>query len=63
MRELEILAEQLGYRLADCLLLDGKWTVILDDEDGEIQATGETAQEAIEKMTARLVATISSLGH
>ena len=63
MKELEILAAQIGYRVQDCLQIDGKWTVILDDEDGEITATGETAQEAIEKMIARLVATLNGVGH
>lgn len=63
MNELEILAAQVGYRVQDCLQIDGKWTVILEDEDGEITATGETAQEAIEKMVARLVATINGMGH
>ena len=63
MKELEILAAQVGYRVQDCLQIDGKWTVILDDEDGEITAVGETAQEAIEKMVARLVATLNGVGH
>ena len=63
MKELEVLAAQVGYRVQDCLQIDGKWTVILDDEDGEITATGETAQEAIEKMVARLVATLNGVGH
>lgn len=63
MKELEVLAAQLGYRVQDCLMLDGKWTVILDDEDGEITAVGETAQEAVERMVARLVATLNGLGH
>ena len=63
MKELEILAAQIGYRVQDCLQIDGKWTVILDDEDGEITAVGETAQEAVERMVARLVATLNGLGH
>ena len=63
MKELEVLAAQVGYRVQDCLQIDGKWTVILDDEDGEITAVGETAQEAIEKMVARLVATLNGVGH
>ena len=63
MRELEILAAQVGYRVQDCVQIQGVWTVILDDEDGEITATGETAQEAIEKMVARLVSTLNGLGH
>ena len=63
MKELEVLAAQAGYRVQDCLLVDGKWTVILDDEHGEFSATGATAQEAIEKMVARLVATLHGVGH
>ena len=63
MRELEILAAQVGYRVQDCVQIEGVWTVILDDEDGEITATGETPQEAIEKMVARLVSTLSNIGH
>jgi hypothetical protein len=63
MKELEVLAAQMGYRLQDCLQVNGVWTVILDDEDGEITATGSTAQEAIEKMVARLVATMNGIGH
>ena len=50
MKELEVLAAQAGYRVQDCLQVEGVWTVILDDEDGEFSATGATAQEAIEKM-------------
>ncbi len=63
MKELEILAAQVGYRVQDCVQIEGVWTVILDDEDGEITATGETAQEAIEKMVARLVSTLNGIGH
>ena len=63
MRELESLAAQVGYRVQDCVQIEGVWTVILDDEDGEITATGETAQEAIEKMVARLVSTLNGIGH
>jgi hypothetical protein len=63
MNELEVLAAQVGYRVQDCLQIDGVWTVILDDEDGEITATGATAQEAIEKMVARLVTTLNGVGH
>jgi hypothetical protein len=63
MRELEILAAQVGYRVQDCVQIEGVWTVILDDEDGEITATGETPQEAIEKMVARLVSTLNGIGH
>ena len=63
MRVLEILAAQVGYRVQDCVQIEGVWTVILDDEDGEITATGETAQEAIEKMVARLVSTLNGIGH
>jgi hypothetical protein len=63
MRELEVLAAQVGYRVQDCVQIQGVWTVILDDEDGEITSTGETPQEAIEKMVARLVSTINGIGH
>ena len=63
MNELEVLAAQVGYRVQDCLQIQGVWTVILDDEDGEITATGETPQEAIEKMTERLVAVLNRVGH
>jgi hypothetical protein len=63
MRELEIRAAQVGYRVQDCVQIEGVWTVILDDEDGEITSTGETAQEAIEKMVARLVSTLNGVGH
>jgi hypothetical protein len=63
MRELEVLAAQVGYRVQDCVQIQGVWTVILDDEDGEITATGKTPQEAIEKMVARLVSTINGIGH
>ena len=63
MIELEVLAAQVGYRVQDCLQIQGVWTVILDDEDGEITTTGETAQEAIEKMTERLVAVLNRVGH
>jgi hypothetical protein len=63
MRELEVLAAQVGYRVQDCVQIQGVWTVILDDEDGEITATGETPQEAIERMVARLVSTINGIGH
>ena len=63
MKELEILAAQAGYRVQDCLQIKGVWTVILDDEDGEFSATGATAQEAIEKMVARLVTTLNGVGH
>jgi len=63
MIELEVLAAQVGYRVQDCLQIEGVWTVILDDEDGEITATGETPQEAIEKMTERLVAVLNRVGH
>lgn len=63
MKELEILAAQVGYRLQDCLQIDGVWTVILDDEDGEITSTGATAQEAIERMTERLVSVLNGVGH
>jgi len=63
MKELEVLAAQVGYRVQDCLQIDGKWTVVLEDEDGEITATGDTAQEAIERMVARLVATLNGVGH
>ena len=63
MKELEILAAQAGYRVQDCLQIEGVWTVILDDEHGEFTATGATAQEAIEKMVARLVSTMNGVGH
>ena len=63
MIELEVLAAQVGYRVQDCLQIEGVWTVILDDEDGEIAATGATPQEAIEKMTERLVAVLNRVGH
>jgi hypothetical protein len=63
MKELEVLAAQAGYRVQDCLQVEGVWTVILDDEHGEFSATGATAQEAIEKMVARLVATLHGVGH
>ena len=63
MKELEILAAQAGYRVQDCLQIDGVWTVILDDEGGESSATGATAQEAIEKMVQRLVTTLNGVGH
>ena len=63
MIELEVLAAQVGYRVQDCLQIAGVWTVILDDEDGEITAIGATPQEAIEKMTERLVAVLNGVGH
>ena len=63
MIELEVLAAQVGYRVQDCLQIQGVWTVILDDEDGEITTTGATPQEAIEKMTERLVAVLNRMGH
>lgn len=63
MIELEVLAAQVGYRVQDCLQIEGVWTVILNDEDGEITTTGETPQEAIEKMTERLVAVLNRMGH
>jgi predicted RNase H-like HicB family nuclease len=63
MNELEVLAAQVGYRLQDCLQIEGVWTVILDDEDGEITSTGATPQEAIERMTERLVAVLNRVGH
>jgi hypothetical protein len=63
MNELEVLAAQVGYRVQDCLQIDGVWTVILDDEDGEITSTGATAQEAIERMVERLVSTLNGVGH
>ena len=63
MIELEVLAAQVGYRVQDCLQIEGVWTVILDDEDGEITTTGATPQEAIEKMTERLVAVLNRVGH
>lgn len=58
-KELEILAAQVGYRFAEAILVDGKWHVILDDEDGEMSFVGETIQEAIEKATERLVAIVN----
>jgi hypothetical protein len=63
MKELEVLAAQAGYRVQDCVQIEGVWTVILDDEHGEFSSTGATAQEAIEKMVARLVATLHGVGH
>ena len=63
MNELEVLAAQVGYRVQDCLQIEGVWTVILDDEDGEITSIGATAQEAIERMTERLVAVLNRVGH
>jgi predicted RNase H-like HicB family nuclease len=63
MIELEVLAAQVGYRVQDCVQVEGVWTVILNDEDGEISTTGETPQEAIEKMTERLVAVLNRVGH
>jgi hypothetical protein len=63
MNELEVLAAQVGYRVQDCLQIDGVWTVILDDEDGEITSTGATPQEAIEKMVERLVSVLNGVGH
>ena len=63
MIELEVLAAQVGYRVQDCLQIEGVWTVILDDEDGEVTTTGATPQEAIEKMTERLVAVLNRMGH
>ena len=63
MIELEVLAAQVGYRVQDCLQIEGVWTVILNDEDGEITSTGATPQEAIEKMTERLVAVLNRMGH
>ena len=63
MNELEVLAAQVGYRVQDCLQIDGVWTVILDDEDGEITSTGATPQEAIEKMVERLVTVLHGVGH
>jgi predicted RNase H-like HicB family nuclease len=63
MNELEVLAAQVGYRVQDCLQIDGVWTVILDDEDGEITATGATPQEAIERMVERLVSVLNGVGH
>jgi hypothetical protein len=61
--ELEVLAAQVGYRVQDCVQIEGVWTVILNDEDGEITTTGETPQAAIEKMTERLVAVLNRVGH
>ena len=63
MIELEVLAAQVGYRVQDCLQIEGVWTVILNDEDGAITTTGETPQAAIEKMTERLVAVLNRVGH
>ena len=63
MIELEVLAAQVGYRVQDCVQIEGVWTVILNDEDGEITSTGATPQEAIEKMTERLVAVLNRMGH
>ena len=63
MIELEVLAAQVGYRVQDCVQIEGVWTVILNDETGEITAIGETPQEAIEKMTERLVAVLNRVGH
>jgi predicted RNase H-like HicB family nuclease len=63
MIELEVLAAQVGYRVQDCVQVEGVWTVILDDETGEITTTGATPQEAIEKMTERLVAVLNRMGH
>ena len=63
MNELEVLAAQVGYRVQDCVQIEGVWTVILNDEDGEITTTGETPQAAIEKMTERLVAVLNRVGH
>ena len=63
MIELEVLAAQVGYRVQDCLQIEGVWTVILDDEDGEITSTGATPQEASEKMVERLVAVLNKVGH
>ena len=63
MIELEVLAAQVGYRVQDCVQIEGVWTVILNDEDGEITTTGDTPQEAIEKMTERLVAVLNRVGH
>ena len=55
MKELEILAAQAGYRVQDCLQIEGVWTVILDDEDGEMSFTGATVQETVEKAIESLV--------
>jgi len=63
MKELEVLAAQAGYRVQDCVQIEGVWTVILDDETGEIKTTGATAQDAIEKMVERLVAVLNRVGH
>ncbi|CAB5224146.1 hypothetical protein UFOVP394_29 [uncultured Caudovirales phage] len=63
MNELEVLAAQVGYRVQDCLQIEGVWTVILDDEDGEITSTGATPQEAVERMVERLVAVLHGIGH
>tara|TARA_R110000868_G_scaffold27926_1_gene105262 strand:- start:1603 stop:1794 length:192 start_codon:yes stop_codon:yes gene_type:complete len=63
VNELEVLAAQVGYRVQDCVQIEGVWTVILNDEDGEITTTGATPQEAIERMTERLVAVLNRVGH
>jgi predicted RNase H-like HicB family nuclease len=63
VNELEVLAAQVGYRVQDCVQIEGVWTVILNDEDGEITSTGATPQEAIERMTERLVAVLNRVGH
>lgn len=63
MIELEVLAAQVGYKVVDCVQVQGVWTVILSDEDGEITTTGDTAQDAIERMVERLVAVLNGLGH
>lgn len=63
MIELEVLAAQVGYKVQDCVQIEGVWTVILSDEDGEITTTGDTAQDAIERMVERLVAVLNGLGH
>ena len=47
MNELEVLAAQVGYRVQDCLQIDGVWTVILDDEDGEITSIRSIASCAV----------------
>lgn len=54
-KELEILAAQAGFRFAEAILVDKKWHVILDDEDGEMSYVGDTVQEAVEKATENLV--------
>lgn len=58
-KELEILAAQAGYRFAEAVLEGGKWSVILDDEDGELTFTADTVQEAVEKAIERLVAILN----